>query len=125
MELPVAAARDPEALAAAPLRVRAVVGPLALQRLGLPPETDRDPPRAFKGRLHADVSIDGTLRAPTGVVHVQVDDIRLDKTFVGYAPRRGDVRRPPGQAGRAPDDAERRHAARDRPRRRSTSATPA
>ncbi len=85
LELPVAAARDPAALAAAPLRVRAVVGPLAMQRLGLPPETDRAPPRAFNGRLHADVSIDGTLRAPTGVVHVQVDDVRLDKTFVGYA----------------------------------------
>ena len=40
LELPVAAARDREALAAAPLRVRAVVGPLSLQRLGLPPETD-------------------------------------------------------------------------------------
>ena len=84
LELPVAAARDPAALAAAPLRVRAVVGPLAMQRLGLPPETDRAPPRAFNGRLHADVSIDGTLRAPTGVVHVQVDDVKLDKTFVGY-----------------------------------------
>ena len=84
LELPVAAARDPAALAAAPLRVRAVVGPLAMQRLGLPPETDRAPPRAFNGRLHADVSIDGTLRAPTGVVHVQVDDVKLDKTSVGY-----------------------------------------
>jgi translocation and assembly module TamB len=85
LELPVTAASDPGALAAAPVRVRAVIGPLAMQRLGLPPTTDRDPPRAFNGRLHADVSVDGTLRAPRAVVHVQVDDVRLDKSFVGYA----------------------------------------
>ena len=91
LELPVAAARDPAALAAAPLRVRAVVGPLALQRLGLPPETDRAPPRAFNGRLHADVSIDGTLRAPTGVVHVQVDDVGWTRR-PWATPRRGLVR---------------------------------
>ncbi|HZL16732.1 MAG TPA: translocation/assembly module TamB domain-containing protein [Polyangia bacterium] len=77
--------RDKERLAAAPIQLRAVLGPFQIERLGLPPETDRDPPRAIAGRAHADLTVDGSLRAPRVSGHVQVADIRLDKTPVGYA----------------------------------------
>ena len=77
--------RNPARLADAPLRVRAVVGPLEIQRLGLPPLSDRDPPRALKGRVHLDLTVDGTLRAPRVVWHTDADDIRLDRSLVGVA----------------------------------------
>jgi translocation and assembly module TamB len=78
------ALRDPALLVSAPIQLRAVIGPLQLQRLGLP-NSDRDPPRVLKGRLHMDVTIDGTLRAPRVVLHADADDIRLDKLLVGVA----------------------------------------
>ena len=77
------ALRDPARLQDAPLSVRAVVGPLALQRLGLPPESDRDAPREIKGQLRADLTVDGTLRVPRAVMHAYAEDIRLDKALVG------------------------------------------
>jgi autotransporter translocation and assembly factor TamB len=73
---------DVEQLASAPLKVRAVVGPLALQRLGLPP-SERQPPRVLKGKVHADLAIDGTLRAPRLLAHAQLHDCYLDKALVG------------------------------------------
>jgi translocation and assembly module TamB len=79
------ALRDPALLVSAPIQLRAVIGPLQLQRLGLPPNSDRDPPRVLKGRLHLDVTVDGTLRAPRAVLHADADDIRLDKLLVGVA----------------------------------------
>jgi translocation and assembly module TamB len=75
--------RTPAALVNAPLRVRAVLGPLTLERLGLPPETDRDAPRALKGSLHADLTVDGTLHAPRVLMHANAGDIRLDKALIG------------------------------------------
>ncbi|HET6146137.1 MAG TPA: translocation/assembly module TamB domain-containing protein [Polyangia bacterium] len=78
-----ASLRTPAALVAAPIRVRAVLGPLTMERLGLPPETDRDAPRALKGRLHVDVAVDGSLRAPQLLAHVHAGDVRLDKTLLG------------------------------------------
>jgi hypothetical protein len=80
----VAALREPERLAAAPIRLRAVVGPLALQRLGLP-ASERQPPRVLKGKVHADLSLDGSLREPRLSAHVQASDCRLDKSLVGAA----------------------------------------
>jgi translocation and assembly module TamB len=92
------ALREPALLADAPLRLRAVVGPLQMQRLGLPPLDDREPPRVLKGRVHMDLAVDGTVRAPRGVWHTDADDIRLDKSLVGvahvavtYADRRAQV----------------------------------
>lgn len=89
---------SPARLADAPLRLRAVAGPLEIERLGLPPLSDRDPPRALKGRVHLDLTVDGTLRAPRVVWHTDADDIRLDKSLVGvahlegtYADRRASV----------------------------------
>ena len=67
----------------APLKLRAVVGPLAMQRLGLPPETDRDAPRVLKGNLQADLTVDGSLRAPRVLMHVYAQDVRLDKALIG------------------------------------------
>ena len=79
------ALRSPALLADAPLRLRAVVGPLQLQRLGLPPTNDRQPPRVLKGRVHVDLAVDGSLRAPRLLWHADADDIRLDKSLVGVA----------------------------------------
>ncbi len=79
------ALRSPALLADAPLRVRAVVGPLQLQRLGLPPTSERQPARVLKGRVHLDLALDGSLRAPRLLWHADADDIRLDKSLVGVA----------------------------------------
>jgi len=69
-----------------PLRVRAVVGPLAMTHAGLPQPDEPDVRRAeLRGQLHADVAIDGTMRAPRLLAHAQADDLRLDKSAVGYA----------------------------------------
>lgn len=73
------------ALATVPIRVRATLGPLELQRLGLPPQTDRDPPRAMRGRALADVWVDGTLGTPRALVKLDASHIRLDKELVGAA----------------------------------------
>ena len=81
-----AALEDRRRLADAPLRLRAVIGPLPMRRLGLPGDpsvsTRRD---ALGGTLHADLSVDGTLRAPRLQAHVQASDLKLDQTPIGYA----------------------------------------
>jgi translocation and assembly module TamB len=81
----VAVLQTPALLADAPLRLRAVVGPLQIERLGLPPTSDRQPPRVLKGRAHLDLAVDGTLRAPRVLWHADADDIRLDRSLVGVA----------------------------------------
>ncbi|HLK90831.1 MAG TPA: translocation/assembly module TamB domain-containing protein [Polyangia bacterium] len=82
----VAALADRHRLVEAPLSVRAVVGPLDLRRLGLPPVlTGGAREAALRGQLHADLSVDGTLGAPRAVAHVQAGDLRLDEAQVGYA----------------------------------------
>ncbi|MES1206141.1 MAG: translocation/assembly module TamB domain-containing protein [Pseudomonadota bacterium] len=73
------------ALADAPLRLRATLHPLQLQRLGLPPQTDRDPARVLKGLVRAGLAVDGNLRAPVVDLTVDAADIRLDKVLVGEA----------------------------------------
>jgi translocation and assembly module TamB len=83
--LSVASLLRPERFAAAPVHVRAVFGPYVLQRVGLPPVSDREPPRELKGKLHADLSVDGTLGAPRVLFHAQASDVSLDKALVGYA----------------------------------------
>ena len=75
----------PARLAAAPIRLRAVFGPYLVQRLGLPPVSEREPPRELRGRVHADLAIDGTVGAPRTLFHLQASDIHLDKALVGYA----------------------------------------
>jgi translocation and assembly module TamB len=75
----------PALLAAAPIRLRAVFGPYLVQRLGLPPVSDREPPRELRGRAHADLAVDGTIGAPRVLFHLQASDIYLDKALVGYA----------------------------------------
>ena len=80
-----AALLRPTQLAAAPLRVRAVFGPYQVQRLGLPPVTEREPPRELHGKVHADLAVDGTVGAPRALFHLQASDIYLDKALVGYA----------------------------------------
>ena len=81
-----AALEDPSGLADAPLRLRAVIGPLQMQRLGLPGDPATGAREgALRGTLHADLSIDGTLRAPRLETHIQASDLKLDQTPVGYA----------------------------------------
>ncbi len=76
---------DRRQLADAPLRLRAVIGPLQIQRLGLPGDPGSGARQgALHGTLHADLSIDGTLRAPRLVAHAQASDLKLDQTPVGY-----------------------------------------
>jgi translocation and assembly module TamB len=81
-----AALEDRSGLVDAPLRLRAVIGPLQVHRLGLPgdPATSARED-ALRGTLHADLSLDGTLRAPRLEAHVQASDLKLDQTPIGYA----------------------------------------
>ena len=72
-------------LADAPIELRAVFGPYVIQRLGLQARTSRDPARALKGKLHGDLTVDGTLGAPRALFHAQASDVYLDKQAVGYA----------------------------------------
>ncbi|HVV53019.1 MAG TPA: hypothetical protein VHO06_25390, partial [Polyangia bacterium] len=81
----VGALADRARLAEAPLSVRAVVGPLELRRLGLPAQvTGGARESALAGTLHADLTLDGNLRAPRLLAHVQAGDLRLDEARVGY-----------------------------------------
>lgn len=78
--------RDRAAWEQLPLRVRAVVGPLAMTHAGLPRPDQPDERRSqLHGQLHADLAIDGTLAAPRVLAHVQAGDLTLDKKPVGYA----------------------------------------
>ncbi|HVT06565.1 MAG TPA: hypothetical protein VHO67_03870, partial [Polyangia bacterium] len=80
------ALRDRAAWAGIPIRVRAVVGPLAMTHAGLPQPDEPSVTRSeLHGQLHADLAVDGTLRAPRLLAHVQADDLQLDKVPVGYA----------------------------------------
>jgi translocation and assembly module TamB len=74
-----------ERLADAPIELRVVLGPYVIQRLGLQAESEREAERALKGRLHADLTVDGTLGAPRALFHAQASDVYLDKMAVGYA----------------------------------------
>jgi translocation and assembly module TamB len=76
---------DRTRLADAPIELRAVFGPYKLQRLDLQAESNRDPARALKGKLHADLTVEGTLGAPRALFHAQASDVYLDKQAVGYA----------------------------------------
>jgi translocation and assembly module TamB len=77
---------DRRRLVDAPFSLRAVIGPLQMQRLGLPGDPGviarKD---ALRGTLHADLSVDGTLRAPRLEAHVQASNLKLDQTPIGYA----------------------------------------
>lgn len=80
-----AAWRAPTALAAAPAHLHAVLGPLAVQCLGLPPRTERDPPRTLHGDVRAELAIDGTLQAPRVTLEVDAQRVRVDKAAMGAA----------------------------------------
>ena len=81
-----AALEDRSRLADAPLRLRAVIGPLGMKRLGLPGDPGVNARKdALGGTLHADLSLDGTLRAPRLEAHVQASDLKLDQAPIGYA----------------------------------------
>lgn len=100
VDAPAARLRDRAAIADVPIQLHAVLGPLDLQRVGLPPETDRRPARILKGSLHAQADLTGTLRAPRLSFRADAVDIRIDQTPLGsgvalltYADRKlgGDV----------------------------------
>jgi translocation and assembly module TamB len=68
-----------------PIRVRAVVGPLAVTHLGLArPDEPGLRQSELRGRLHADLAIDGTMHAPRLLAHAQADQLQLDRTPIGY-----------------------------------------
>ena len=83
LDAPATRLRSPESLADAPMSLHAELGPLDLQRVGLPPETDRRPARILKGRLRARVDLNGTLRAPRLNLRADAADVRLDQTELG------------------------------------------
>ena len=92
---------SPARLADAPIELRAVVGPCVMQRLGLQSESERDPQRALKGRLHADLTVDGTIGAPR-VALPRAGGRRLPGQDAGrLRADRGALRRPRGEARRA------------------------
>ncbi|MEP6654401.1 MAG: hypothetical protein ABJA82_13655, partial [Myxococcales bacterium] len=74
-----------ELLADVPVELHAVLGPLDLQRVGLPPQTDRQPARILKGRLRAQADVTGTMRAPRVTLRADATDLRLDQTPIGAA----------------------------------------
>ena len=73
------------ALASAPLRIRAVLGPLTLRRRGLPMHDQGDKARVLEGIVHADLSVDGTADAPRAVFHAESRGVRLDRSLAGTA----------------------------------------
>jgi translocation and assembly module TamB len=80
------ALRTPASWPEVPIRVRAVVGPLAVTHRGLASADATDQRHSeLRGRLHADLAIDGTMHAPRLLAHVQADQLRLDKTALGFA----------------------------------------
>ena len=80
-----AALEDRRRLADAPIRLRAVIGPLPMRRLGLPGDPANSARQdALHGSLHADLSVDGTLRAPRLEAHLQASDLKLDQKPIGY-----------------------------------------
>jgi translocation and assembly module TamB len=80
------ALRDHAAWPEIPIRVRAVVGPLAVTRRGLRSAVGSGEGQAeLHGRLHVDLAIDGTMHAPRLLAHAQADQLRLDKTALGFA----------------------------------------
>ena len=80
------ALRDRAAWPQIPIRVRAVVGPLAVTRRGLNGAGDAGSGQdELHGRLHVDMAIDGTLQAPRLLAHAQADQLRLDKADLGFA----------------------------------------
>ncbi len=66
-----------------PIDIHATLGPLDLQRVGLPPETDRRPPRVLKGAVRAQLDLTGTLRAPHLKMRADASDVRMDQTPLG------------------------------------------
>ncbi|MEO5769797.1 MAG: translocation/assembly module TamB domain-containing protein, partial [Polyangia bacterium] len=74
-----------ELLADVPVELHAMLGPLDLQRVGLPPQTDRQPARILKGRLRAQADVTGTMRAPRVNLRADATDLRLDQTPIGTA----------------------------------------
>jgi len=88
---------DRARLETAPLQVRAVVGPLTIKRRGLAADLSGDElGTGLQGQLHADLAIDGTLRAPRLLAHVQADDLKMDQQAIGFA--RVEARYDGGQA---------------------------
>jgi len=83
--VPVGRLLDRTQLATAPIELRAVFGPYVMQRLDLQSQSSRDAARALRGRLHADLTVEGTLGAPRALFHAQASDVFLDKQAVGYA----------------------------------------
>jgi translocation and assembly module TamB len=83
VDAPVGRIRDPGAFADIPVEVHAVLGPLDLQRVGLPPDTDRHPARILKGQVRAQADVTGTLRAPHLTFRADATDIRMDQTPIG------------------------------------------
>jgi translocation and assembly module TamB len=77
--------RDPAALGGAPLSLRVVVGPLSIKRHGLPAGTPRAEAGSLRASVHADLTVDGTLRAPRAVLRAETRGLQVDARGVGNA----------------------------------------
>ena len=73
------------ALAAAPLTVRAHVGPVRLQRRTVPAASERDRDGTLAAVLEGSLRLDGTLRAPRLNLEASAEDARLDGRPLGRA----------------------------------------
>src|SRR5205814_10481337 len=85
LHLPSARLTQLPALAAAPLTVRAHVGPVRVQRKALPPATERDKEGTLGALLEANLQLDGTLHAPRLRLSASADQARLDDHPLGRA----------------------------------------
>ena len=76
---------DRAALAAAPLVLRAAVGPLRIQRDDFEETLLTGPPTLLSARLKAALSVDGTLNRPSLKMDVALDGAHLGKAPLGSA----------------------------------------
>ena len=73
------------ALGSVPMQVDGRLGPLMVQRVGLPAEVGHGGPRVLRAELRADVSARGTLNDPSLKLQARVDNARLGDTPLGNA----------------------------------------
>jgi translocation and assembly module TamB len=85
VDLPRARLTQLPALAAAPLTVRAHIGPVRVQRRALPAVTERDRDGTLTALLEARLQLEGSLRAPRLNLTATTSDVRIDGRPLGRA----------------------------------------
>lgn len=83
LHAPLAQLAHPARLADTPVELRATLGPLAWQHVGVVSRLGR--PRVLRGHLGAELELTGTPRRPSARVMAKTPDVRLDDKPVGAA----------------------------------------